>query len=66
MVCEYQTGNTGTADDGGTVDISVCDTVLYGDAAYDALDRDTGYRVKRISTKPGQKISVQLHHHRSE
>ncbi len=33
---------------------------------YEILDRDTGYRVKRISIKPGQKISVQLHHHRSE
>lgn len=33
---------------------------------YETLDRDTGYRVKRISIKPGQKISVQLHHHRSE
>ena len=33
---------------------------------YETLDRDTGYRVKRISIKPGQKISVQLHHYRSE
>ena len=37
MVCEYQTGDTGAADDGGTVDISVRDTVLYGDAAYDSV-----------------------------
>lgn len=33
---------------------------------YDSLDKGKGYQVKRISVKPGAKLSVQMHHHRSE
>ena len=30
------------------------------------LDEGIGYKVKRISVKPGEKLSLQYHHHRSE
>lgn len=33
---------------------------------YDSLDVGKGYQVKRISVKPGAKLSVQKHNHRSE
>jgi mannose-1-phosphate guanylyltransferase len=33
---------------------------------YDSLDFGTRDQVKRITVKPGAKLSVQMHHHRSE
>ena len=33
---------------------------------YDSIDRGKGYQVKRITVKPGAKLSVQMHHHRAE
>jgi mannose-1-phosphate guanylyltransferase len=33
---------------------------------YDSIDSDDGYQVKRITVNPGAKLSVQMHHHRSE
>ncbi|MCT2533590.1 mannose-1-phosphate guanylyltransferase/mannose-6-phosphate isomerase [SAR92 clade bacterium H231] len=33
---------------------------------YDSIDSGEGYQVKRITVKPGAKLSVQMHHHRAE
>ena len=33
---------------------------------YDSIDNGERYQVKRISVKPGAKLSVQMHHHRAE
>lgn len=33
---------------------------------YDSVDEGTRYQVKRITVKPGAKLSVQMHHHRAE
>lgn len=33
---------------------------------YDSIDQAERYQVKRITVKPGQKLSIQMHHHRSE
>lgn len=33
---------------------------------YDSVDCGTRYQVKRITVNPGAKLSVQMHHHRSE
>ena len=33
---------------------------------YDALDIAERFKVKRITVEPGQKLSLQLHHHRAE
>ncbi|MBV6272962.1 mannose-1-phosphate guanylyltransferase/mannose-6-phosphate isomerase [Alcaligenaceae bacterium CGII-47] len=33
---------------------------------YDSIDKGHRYQVKRITVKPGAKLSVQMHHHRAE
>lgn len=33
---------------------------------YDSVDQGGRYQVKRITVKPGAKLSVQMHHHRAE
>lgn len=33
---------------------------------YDCVDIGNRYQVKRITVKPGAKLSVQMHHHRAE
>ena len=33
---------------------------------YDSIDSGERYQVKRITVKPGAKLSVQMHHHRTE
>jgi len=33
---------------------------------YDSIDNGDRYQAKRITVKPGAKLSVQMHHHRSE
>ena len=33
---------------------------------YDSIDNGTRYQVKRITVKPGEKLSIQMHHHRAE
>ncbi|MCX6683848.1 MAG: mannose-1-phosphate guanylyltransferase/mannose-6-phosphate isomerase [Methanoregula sp.] len=34
--------------------------------SYTVLEETEIYKIKRVSVKPGQKLSLQLHHHRSE
>lgn len=34
--------------------------------AYDSIDNGERFQVKRITVKPGEKLSVQMHHHRAE
>lgn len=34
--------------------------------SYDCVDRGDRFQVKRITVKPGQKLSLQMHHHRAE
>ncbi|MCY1370463.1 Alginate biosynthesis protein AlgA [compost metagenome] len=33
---------------------------------YDSIDNGDRYQVKRITVRPGAKLSVQMHHHRAE
>jgi len=33
---------------------------------YDSIESGTGFQVKRLVVKPGQKLSLQMHHHRAE
>ncbi|MDA7717816.1 mannose-1-phosphate guanylyltransferase/mannose-6-phosphate isomerase [Pseudomonadales bacterium] len=33
---------------------------------YDSIDNGDRYQVKRLTVKPGHKLSVQMHHHRAE
>jgi mannose-6-phosphate isomerase len=34
--------------------------------AYAVLEENGHYKIKRIEVKPGQRLSLQMHHHRSE
>lgn len=34
--------------------------------SYDSIDNGARFQVKRITVKPGEKLSVQMHHHRAE
>jgi len=34
--------------------------------SYDSIDSGERFQVKRITVKPGEKLSVQMHHHRAE
>lgn len=34
--------------------------------SYQVLDESSSYKIKRIEVKPGQRLSLQKHHHRSE
>ncbi|MEO0368784.1 MAG: mannose-1-phosphate guanylyltransferase/mannose-6-phosphate isomerase [Pseudomonadota bacterium] len=34
--------------------------------SYDSINNGERYQVKRITVKPGEKLSVQMHHHRAE
>ncbi|ALM90979.1 mannose-1-phosphate guanylyltransferase/mannose-6-phosphate isomerase [Alteromonas stellipolaris] len=34
--------------------------------SYDSIDNGSRFQVKRITVKPGEKLSVQMHHHRAE
>ena len=34
--------------------------------SYDCLDNGSRFQVKRITVKPGQQLSLQMHHHRAE
>jgi mannose-6-phosphate isomerase len=34
--------------------------------SYTILDENRGYKIKRIEVKQGERLSLQLHHHRSE
>jgi mannose-1-phosphate guanylyltransferase/mannose-6-phosphate isomerase len=34
--------------------------------SYDSIDNGDRFQVKRITVKPGEKLSVQMHHHRAE
>lgn len=33
---------------------------------YDSIDNGSRFQVKRITVKPGEKLSIQMHHHRAE
>jgi mannose-6-phosphate isomerase len=33
---------------------------------YTVLEENKNYKIKRIEVKPGQRLSLQMHHHRSE
>lgn len=34
--------------------------------SYTVLDENRGYKIKRIEVNPGHRLSLQMHHHRSE
>jgi mannose-6-phosphate isomerase len=47
-----------------TPDSAVSDTRPWG--SFTVLEEGKGYKIKRIEVKPGHRLSLQMHHHRSE
>jgi mannose-6-phosphate isomerase len=45
---------------------SVAATELRPWGSFTILEEGRGYKIKRIEVKPGHRLSLQLHHHRSE
>ncbi|WP_043422624.1 mannose-1-phosphate guanylyltransferase/mannose-6-phosphate isomerase [Cupriavidus basilensis] len=50
----------------GTSEASAHRKVYRPWGSYDAVDGGQRYQVKRITVKPGAKLSLQMHHHRAE
>lgn len=44
----------------------ISETGLRPWGTYTVLEEGRGYKIKRIEVKPGHRLSLQLHHHRSE
>ena len=53
-------------EQGGRQELEVHAEVYRPWGKYETVDRGTGYQVKRITVKPGGKLSLQKHHQRSE
>lgn len=45
---------------------SVAATELRPWGSFTVLEEGPGYKIKRIEVKPGHRLSLQMHHHRSE
>lgn len=45
---------------------SVAATELRPWGSFTILEEGAGYKIKRIEVKPGHRLSLQMHHHRSE
>jgi len=45
---------------------AVAATELRPWGAFTVLEEGRGYKIKRIEVKPGHRLSLQMHHHRSE
>jgi mannose-1-phosphate guanylyltransferase/mannose-6-phosphate isomerase len=50
----------------GRLEARLHPTVYRPWGAYTVLEEGTGYKIKRIRVDPGARLSLQLHHHRSE
>lgn len=46
------------------IDVNVTETRPWG--TFTTLEEGAGYKIKRIEVKPGHRLSLQMHHHRSE
>ncbi len=45
---------------------NVASTEIRPWGSFTILDQGEGYKIKRIEVKPGHRLSLQMHHHRSE
>jgi mannose-6-phosphate isomerase len=46
--------------------MDIAETELRPWGSYTVLEEGRGYKIKRIEVKSGQRLSLQMHHHRSE
>lgn len=49
-----------------TVQSTIAATELRPWGSFTVLEEGRGYKIKRIEVKPGHRLSLQMHHHRSE
>jgi mannose-6-phosphate isomerase len=49
-----------------TANKSITATELRPWGSFTVLEEGRGYKIKRIEVKPGHRLSLQMHHHRSE
>lgn len=49
-----------------SVDQGIAATELRPWGSFTVLEEGRGYKIKRIEVKPGHRLSLQMHHHRSE
>ena len=55
-----------TAPANNLVATSIAATELRPWGSFTILEEGRGYKIKRIEVKPGHRLSLQMHHHRSE
>ena len=65
MVQAQERSNTAVADDLSNFE-GVAATELRPWGSFTVLEVGSGYKIKRIEVKPGHRLSLQMHHHRSE
>ena len=67
MVQSSDTTNNATLDlPTGIVASGLAATELRPWGSFTVLEESRGYKIKRIEVKPGHRLSLQMHHHRSE
>ncbi|MGB3492373.1 MAG: cupin domain-containing protein [Elainellaceae cyanobacterium] len=49
-----------------SADQGIASTELRPWGSFTVLEEGRGYKIKRIEVKPGHRLSLQMHHHRSE
>jgi mannose-6-phosphate isomerase len=55
-----------TLTNGNSKEKDIAETGQRPWGSYTVLEEGRGYKIKRIEVKPGHRLSLQLHHHRSE
>jgi mannose-6-phosphate isomerase len=50
----------------GITSLTVSATELRPWGSFTILEEGSGYKIKRIEVNPGHRLSLQMHHHRSE
>ncbi|MEM6450463.1 MAG: phosphomannose isomerase type II C-terminal cupin domain [Cyanobacteria bacterium P01_D01_bin.105] len=65
---ELATANTGISSKAAGPETfeGVAATELRPWGSFTVLEEGIGYKIKRIEVKPGHRLSLQMHHHRSE
>lgn len=61
---EEATATLPSHGDRPTIPTPITDSRPWG--TFTVLDEGNGYKIKRIEVKPGHRLSLQMHHHRSE
>ena len=61
-----ETATIPSSEQTNTTTMAVAATELRPWGSFTILEEGPGYKIKRIEVKPGHRLSLQMHHHRSE